>query len=205
MEFWNDIATDRSWRALISLKKKLVFILIGGWACYLLTGTIKSKDIDIIVDFETLDKLKKEFMLKKTPFLRKYETRIEGISVDIYVPFYSRFAVPIEEIRKNCTSLEGFRVPKPEILLILKQSAELERGDSARGQKDRVDILNILINGNPDMKEYGKITSKFRLSGYPARLREIIRSAKREFEYLGIRDLRKVKLLKKRLESMLLA
>jgi hypothetical protein len=203
MEFWNDIVTDKSWKVLINLKKKLDFILIGGWACYLLTKSIKSKDIDIITDFEILNRIKREFMLKKTPFLKKYETRIEGISVDIYVPFYSRLAIPIEEIQKNCTSLEGFKIPRPETLLILKQCAELERKDSIRGQKDRVDILNLLINGNPDMKEYQKIIKKFRLSDYPKRLKKIIHSARKEFEYLGIRDLRKIKLIKKNLEASL--
>jgi len=198
------MAMDRSWKALISLNKKLDFILIGGWACYLLTKSIKSKDIDIIVDFETLSKIKREFMLKKTPFLKKYETRIGGISVDIYVPFYSKLAIPIEEIQKNITSLEGFKIPKPEILLILKQYAELERRDSVKGQKDRVDILNLLINRSPNMKEYQKTVRKFGLSSYPKRLREIIRSARKEFEYLGIRDLRKVKLIKKKLEASLI-
>ncbi len=201
MEFWNDLATDRSWRALINLKKRLDFILIGGWACYLLVKGVKSKDIGIIVDFEALDKLRRDFPLKKTAFLKKYETRIDGVSVDIHVPFYSRLAIPIEEIRKNCMSMEGFGVPKPEILLILKQCAEMERGDSIRGQKDRVDILNLLINGGPDMKAYMETAKRFGLSAYPKRLRGIIRSAKREFEYLGIRDLRRVRLIKRRLEA----
>ena len=201
MEFWNDIATDSSWHVLIGLVKRLDFILIGGWACYLFTKSIKSKDIDIIVDFEALDKIKREFMLKKNASLKKYEARIEGISIDIYVPFYSRLAIPIEEIRKNCTSLEGFTIPRPEVLLIMKQCAELERRDSVKGQKDRVDILNLLIKGGPDLREYHKIIKEFSLSAYPARLREIIRSSRKEFEYLGIRDLRKVKLIKKKLEG----
>ena len=45
MEFWNDRATDKSWNALIELSKKYEFILIGGWACYFYTGTIKSHDV----------------------------------------------------------------------------------------------------------------------------------------------------------------
>ena len=42
MDFWNDIATDNSWKVLIRLRKELDFVLIGGWACYLLTRSIKS-------------------------------------------------------------------------------------------------------------------------------------------------------------------
>ena len=85
MEFWNDVATDKSWDVLINLKKETDFILIGGWACYLLTGSIKSKDIDIIIDFGALEGLRHKHRIKKTHFLKKYETLIQGISVDIYV------------------------------------------------------------------------------------------------------------------------
>jgi len=196
MEFWNDVATDRSWDVLISLRKEADFILIGGWACYLLTKTIKSKDIDIIVDYDTLKKLKMKYPLKKTPFLRKYEMKMDEISIDIYVPFYSKFAIPVEEIPKNTLSVEGFTLPVPELLLLLKQQAELERGHSVRGQKDRVDILNILIHGNVNFEKYNELAKSFRLEGYKKRLREIVSGAQKEFSYLGISDLRKAKLIR---------
>ena len=51
MEFWNDPIIDKSHRLLMDMKKSFDFVLIGGWATYLYTGAIKSKDIDIIVDF----------------------------------------------------------------------------------------------------------------------------------------------------------
>jgi hypothetical protein len=197
MEFWNDIATDGSWKVLIWLKKEVDFILIGGWACYLLTKTMKSKDVDIIVDYETLAKMKSKRNVKKTPFLKKYETKIDEISVDVYVPFYSEFVIPIEYIIKNVRAIEGFKVPVPEILLILKQQAELERMHSAKGEKDRVDILNILINANVDFEKYADLTKKFKIEKYKKRLREIILGAKKEFGYLGLTDLRKVKLIKR--------
>jgi len=197
MEFWNDMATDKSWDVLIRLKKMADFVLIGGWACYLLAKALKSKDIDIIVDYETLDKLKNEFRLKKTHFLRKYEIRIEGISIDIYVPFYSRLGVPVEEIKKHCTVVEGFRVPVPAMLLILKQTAEMERKDSVKGQKDRADILNLLINAEPDMQKYSSLAKESGLREYPGRLKTIVSTAKKEFEYLGIRNPRRIRLLKR--------
>ncbi len=65
MEFWNDEAIDQSWNALIKLAKTYEFILIGGWTCYLHTGAIKSRDIDIIVDFETLAQMRREIPMKK--------------------------------------------------------------------------------------------------------------------------------------------
>ena len=80
MEFWNDQATDKSWNALIELSKKYEFILIGGWACYFYTGTIKSHDVDMIVGFETLAQLKREFLVKKIDILKKYEIIYDEIS-----------------------------------------------------------------------------------------------------------------------------
>jgi len=47
-EFWNSFLTEKSWEILQKLKKQHKFILIGGWAIYLLTNQQKSKDIDII-------------------------------------------------------------------------------------------------------------------------------------------------------------
>ena len=53
-EFWNELVTQASWERLQELSKEIDFVLIGGWAAYLWTGKHKSKDIDIIVDYETL-------------------------------------------------------------------------------------------------------------------------------------------------------
>jgi len=198
MEFWNDIATDRSWEVLIRMRREFDFILIGGWACYLLTKAIKSKDIDIIVDFETLGKLRKNYRLKKTAFLRKYEMVIDETSVDVYVPFYSKFPLPAEEMQKTIER-EGFRIPRPEVLLILKQNAELERKDSVKGQKDRVDILSLLLKSGMSMESYKELLKKHGLSRYQERLKTIVRESKKEFSYMGIADLRKIRLIRENL------
>ncbi len=198
-EFWDDLILDRSWNVLISLTKEIDFILIGGWAVYLHAKAIKSKDIDIIVDFENLEKIKLTRGLKKTDFLRKYETKINEISVDIYVPFYSRFSLSIEAINKNIVRIEGFKMPKPEVLLILKQQAELERKDSIKGQKDRIDILNLLLNSEINLKNYLAIAEKHGIENYVKRLKEIVRGARSEFYYLGIDDTRKIKLIKEKI------
>lgn len=199
MEFWNDIVTDKSWVVLVKLAKEFDFIIIGGWAVYLHTKTLKSKDIDIIVDFDALEKLKINYQLKKNLNLKKYEIIVDEISVDIYVPFFSEFVIPLKDINNYTITVEGMKVLKPEALLILKQQAELERKDSVKGQKDRVDILNILLNSDIKIKKYFNLVSKYDLKDYPIRLREIIKTAKKEFEYLGLKDLRKIRLIKDRL------
>jgi hypothetical protein len=199
VEFWNEIIIDKSFRILQELRRKIDFILIGGWAIYFLTKAIKSKDIDIIVDFENLSKLKMEIELKKTEFLKKYESEIEGVSIDIYVPYYSQFAIPVEEIIKNTFEVEGFKIPKPEILLVLKQQAETERKDSIRGQKDRTDIICLAKSGKINWKYYKELIEKFKLEKYLKELKRIVRTAKIEFEYLGITNLREIKKIKERI------
>ncbi|MCX8189434.1 MAG: hypothetical protein N3F64_06950 [Nitrososphaeria archaeon] len=196
MEFWNEIVIDRSFKILQELRKDFDFILIGGWAVYFLTKAIKSKDIDIIVDYKDLTKLKVMIDVQKNDFLKKYEGKVEGVSIDIYVPYYSNFVVPPEEIIKNTVRVENFRIPKPEVLLILKQQAELQRSSSVKGQKDRVDIICLAKSGKVNWKHYKQLLKKFDVEVYEKRLLEIVGSAKVEFEYLGIRNLREIKKIK---------
>ena len=114
MELWNEIITDRSWQLLQKLKNSIDFVLIGGWAVYLSTKAIKSTDVDIIIDFNTLSKLK-EFGIRKNDKLKKYEIEVEGVDIDVYAPYYSKFILPIEEIMKETVTVEGFKIPRPEI------------------------------------------------------------------------------------------
>ncbi len=199
MEFWNEIAIDKSFKILQELRRKFDFVLIGGWAVYFLTKAIKSKDVDLIVDFEELTKLRTIIGIQKNDFLKKYEAKVEGVSIDIYVPYYSEFAIPPEEILKNTVKIENFRIPKPEILLILKQQAELQRRNSVKGQKDRVDILCLAKSGKVNWKNYRKLLKKFKHEEYEKELKEILRSARIEFEYLGIRNLREIKKIKEKI------
>lgn len=198
MEFWNDQALDESWNTLITLTRKYQFILIGGWACYLYTGTIKSQDIDIIVDFEVLNQMKMDFLVKKNVILKKYEFIFNNVSVDVYVPYYSEFVLSFGCISENIVEKEGMMIPRPEVILILKQQAELERKESVKGQKDRVDILNMLIK-SIDMKRYFLLVKEYHLKEYMKRLETIIRVSKSEFEYFDITNPRKIKLIKKKL------
>ena len=54
MEYYHDLVTQKSWEELQQLRKIIDFVLIGGWATYLYTKTLKSKDIDIIKTLSTL-------------------------------------------------------------------------------------------------------------------------------------------------------
>lgn len=178
MEFWNSLLIEKSWNLLQELKKKpFKFIVIGGWATYLWTKTQKSKDIDIVVkDFKNLEFLKNIYSMSKNDKLKKYEIKIEEIDIDIYVPFYSKLAIPLEELINYTTKIEGFEVPEIEILLILKQGAELERKESVKGLKDRLDILALFLYSEIDFKKYYQYLKKYKIEHFLQRLKKIISS-----------------------------
>ena len=155
MEYWHELITEKSWRLLQQLKGKFRFVLIGGWAVYLLARTQKSKDVDIIVNLDTLQQIKTEYELRKNDALRKYEIKIDEIDVDIYVPYYSTLALPAEQVESQ--KLEGFDVARPEELLILKQGAEAGRRHSEKGEKDTIDIISLLLNCEFNFNRYRQI------------------------------------------------
>jgi len=187
MDYWNNILTEKSWSILLKLKKeKFNFTVIGGWAAYLWTNLHKSKDIDIVInDFKDLDFLKKNYDLRKNDSLKKYEIKFDEIDLDIYTPFFSKFAIPAEDVIKYSAKIQGFNVIKPEALLILKQNAEKEREYSVKGEKDRIDIMAIVFYSDLDFKEYFRLLKKYNSEDYYERLIKIINSFK-EIKYLNL-------------------
>ena len=197
MEFWNETSTQKSWNILLNLKKaEFSFILIGGWAAYLWTKKHKSKDIDIALeDIKDIDILKGSYDLRKNDNLKKYEIKIDEIDVDIYVPYYSSLAVPVEDLKKYSTVIQGIKVVAPEMLLLLKQGAELDRKDSVKGLKDRVDVMTLLCCCDIDFNKYSEMLDKYGKKEFFTRLKEIVNSFK-EIKYLDLNP-REFKLRKK--------
>lgn len=165
MEFWNSLLTEKSWKILQELNKKYNFILIGGWAAYLWTKAQKSQDIDIVVNIKELQKLKQDNLIKNDR-LKKYEIKIEEIDIDIYVEYFSKLAIPVEDIKKYSSKIEGFHVVAPELLLVLKQGAFLDRKNSLKGEKDKLDILSLLFFIELDYKKYYSILKNYKLDYY---------------------------------------
>ncbi|MEK6974443.1 MAG: hypothetical protein AABW41_04380 [Nanoarchaeota archaeon] len=203
MEFWNSLLTEKSWDVLKQLKTKdFRFIVIGGWAAYLWTRQHKSKDIDIIIpEIKDLKVLGNHYNLNKNDNLKKYEIKIDEIDIDIYVPYYSNFPIPMKVIVKNTTKIESFEVVGPEILLILKQGAELDRKESIKGQKDRIDIMTLLCYLKIDFKFYNSLIEEHKLTDYRRRLKEIIMGFK-EVKHLEINLNEYSKIKKKLLEQI---
>ena len=202
-DFWNSLLSEKRWSLLQNIsKEQFKFILIGGWASYLWTKLHKSKDIDIVlIDLKDLDYLKQKYDLKKNDNLKKYEIVFGDIDLDIYVPYFSKLAIPIEGLDKYTTKIEGFNVVKPEVLLILKQGAELQRGHSIKGEKDRIDIVGILLFTDVDFKSYFDLLKKYKLDNYFERLKEIIKTFK-ECSYLNLNP-REFKLKKEKISIRL--
>jgi len=167
MEFWNDEIIEKSWEKLIELKSEIEFVLIGGWAVYLYTKLHKSKDIDIIVDYDVLRRLQANYVMGKNERLKNYEVKLEeGFDIDVYVPKYSKLAIPVEDIMKMTTVKEGFTVPRPEVLLLLKLGALIDRKESIKGSKDAIDVAGMLFFANCDLGFFKELTIKYNLMNY---------------------------------------
>ncbi len=205
MEFWNDEVTDKSWEKLIALKKEIDFVLIGGWAVYLYTKLHKSKDIDIIVDYPVLRQMQSSYVLSKNDRLKKYEAKLpEGFDIDIYTPGYSELAVPVKAVMESTSMREGFMVPKPEFLLMLKLGAFKERKDSIKGGKDSIDMLGLIFNTGIDFNLLADLAKKYKHEDYPDLLLYALDNFDQSMiRYLDLND-NSFSKLKKRYRSLIL-
>lgn len=200
-EFYHDLITEKSFKILQDLRKKFDFILIGGWAIFLYTNALKSKDIDIIIDYKELEKFKNEFSIFKNERLKKYEVKMREVDIDIYLPYFSDLKFPIEEIKNYCQSIEGFTVPIPEILLILKIKTYFERKGTTKGEKDFLDIFALISREEVNWQKYKELIAKYNLKEINQKLKEIISSAK-AIPQLNLLNHRISKLKRKVLEKI---
>lgn len=147
MNYYHDLVTQKSWQELRRLKKKLDFVLIGGWAVYLYTKQLKSKDIDIVVSFDKLARLEEDYQLSKNERLAKYEARKGEVEIDVYLPHYSKLGIGVEKLLEKTRQLEGFKVLESEYLLALKLYTLQQRERSVKGKKDLIDIISLCQAG----------------------------------------------------------
>lgn len=203
MELWNEIVTEKSRNALYELKEEVNFVLIGGWAVWIYTRTVKSKDVDIYIDFNDFFKMQNSFLNKGIAInfnsnLDKYEVRMDEIDIDIYTPNHCKLIVPCEDVFKKKLFKKAlkFDVVLPEILLILKLNAQIGRKDSLKGFKDRIDILALINSVNLDKKLLLKFAEEYNVD--LRIIRDIISNGRKEYGYFfeDADDLRKLKKLK---------
>jgi len=181
-EFYHDLITEKSFEILKDLRKKFKFILIGGWAVFLYAKALKSKDIDIIIDYDELEKLRKEYNVSKNDRLKKYEIKIEEIDIDI-----SELGLKIEEVKNYCQNREGFIVLIPEVLLILKIYVYRQRKGANKGQKDLIDIFSLLKSGEIEWAKYRELIKKFNVENLNEELENLL-SSQRAVPELNLLD-----------------
>lgn len=204
MDFYNDLITAKSRQVLQNLKNMLDFVLIGGWAVYLYTKALKSKDIDMIVNYDQLDIIRKNFAIIKNDRLKKYEARSEEVQIDIYLPYYSNLGIPVEEIIRQTKKVETFSLPSPEILLLLKQYAYKQRRLSVKGQKDKLDIISLLSKQTFNWRNYRSQLKKYNLSYLQSDLVDLLKETTKVTE-LGLNEHHLSRLKKKLLSEFKLS
>ena len=201
LQFYNDLTTQKSFAYLQKLNKKYKFILIGGWAVYLYSKSLKSKDIDIIIDYEVLAEIKEKNAVFKNERLRKYEIDAGNFDVDIYVPHYSELGIEIKAIKNNAVNQEGFSVPALEILLLMKLFAWHNRRGSSKGQKDELDIFSLALLPEFDWKKYLEFVKKFSFSEYSKEFINLLKNT-HSIKELGINEQKMSKMRKIILEKI---
>jgi len=174
MDYYHNIVTQKSWEELQRLKKTTDFILIGGWAIYLYTKTLKSKDIDIIVDFDKLPILEKHYVINKNDRLRKYEAKKEEVQIDIYLPHYSALGIPVEDLAQQTRNLEGFTVIDNNYLFTLKLYTLSQRGRSPKGRKDFIDMISLIGAKALEWEKVEKIIREYNLQDAIANFKEFL-------------------------------
>ena len=204
MEFWNSDITNESWKELLVLSTKYNFILIDGWAIYLYTKLQKSRDIDMVVDYDQIKLLSVDFEMRKNPSLYRYEIKFQKFDIDVYTPFYSKLTVPPEDLINNYTLIENIRVPRVEELLILKLGAFDDRMNSIKGQKDRLDITGLAFYSNIDYSRLKTLLNKYEKPSYiDLYVNAIAHIEKRLLPFLNLNESTYAKMKKKTLEKII--
>lgn len=198
MAYYHDLITEKSWDELKKLGKTIDFILIGGWAVYLYTKALKSKDIDVIVEYSELIKLKEKYELNKNERLQKYEARREEIQIDVYLPHYSNLGIPVEDLIKEKISLEGFNVIRKEYLIALKLFTLKSRGRTPKGKKDFLDLLSLFLTADFNKKIIIELVVKYKLNLSVNFFREMLS------EYVEISEINLNRHLYKKLKTKIL-
>jgi hypothetical protein len=187
-EFWNSEITDASFRKLQELNGEFDFVLIGGWAVYLYTKLQKSRDIDIVVDYPALRKIEGSYRLEKNGRLSKYEIKLDSFDVDIYLPGYSKLALPAKSLLGDyVTKVERFRVPSAEALMLLKIGAAEQRLASVKGDKDAIDMVGLLFYSGIDIQRMVRIAKDNSVEGSVRFIFKVLEGFRQEnLDYLNL-------------------
>lgn len=189
-QFWNNEKTERSLSTLAFLAGKIDFVLIGGWAVYFYTNAQRSEDVDIAIRISGLNFFKKYGIEDYGGINIKYSV-IEGTVVDLFIEEYADrdLPVPVADILKSYTVFNGnIKTVDREMLLLLKLWGYF-REDETKLRKDMVDVLSLMLyGGGVDMKKFGEILRKYRITRRRSTnvLLEYLDKGETLLEYIGM-------------------
>ena len=157
----------------------------------------------MVVDYDQFKSLSTDFEMHKDPSLRKYEIKFQKFDIDVYTPYYSRLAVPPQDLLNNYTIVENIKVPKVEELLILKIGAFDERMNSIKGQKDRLDIAGLVFHSGLDYIRLRNLLDSCGKTSYIDLLVKAIGNIERRLlPYLNLNESTYARINKKTLEAI---
>lgn len=143
---------DRSRSVLGTVRESVPnAVLIGGWGTWVRMHGQMSHDIDVIVEHQDLDvvgNLADEMSSSAHLGSTKYRATVQGIHLDLYVPYQSRLGqtleLRVEDLMERTETVAGHRVLDVDAHTATKFAALLDRPDSNPGEKDRYEIIGLL-------------------------------------------------------------
>lgn len=187
----SDLELDKLWNLVDHLGYDLEpSILIGGWATQLRVGGEISKDINLIINSDSL-RLKLKTVLSDYSENhhhgggKKVRGTVDGVHVDAYIPHESvlgqKLKLDVATLAKHTESdvVRGWLLLTIEAHLVTKFAAVLDRPDSEKGSKDAREIVALIQKG-VDSSQCIQIL--FEASNCPAE--KVLESLKRIFELL---------------------
>lgn len=150
--FYSSDQTTRSRRVLNeTLDAHPDAILIGGWATWYRTRGPMSHDIDLIVNYPTLETIQSttdDFSESHHIGGTKWRATIDGIHLDLYVPHRSTLGanlqLAVHKLIHYDEIVEGRRLLAVPAHTATKFAALLDRPHSLPGRKDRHEIRQLL-------------------------------------------------------------
>ncbi|MCW6159899.1 MAG: hypothetical protein LVQ95_02305 [Candidatus Micrarchaeales archaeon] len=163
-QFWNEEKTNESMAVLNSLKRSVDFVLIGGWAVYMYTNAQKSEDVDIALDYSQLGFFKKYGVGEYERMRIKY-SKIGNVVVDLFIPEFtdSDLPVPVSVILRDCVLVNGIKVVRKELLLLLKLWAYFGN-DAIKLRKDEIDVATLLFYTDINLKAFKRYIDEYKIT-----------------------------------------
>ncbi len=163
-QFWNDEKAGKSLEVLRQLQAELDFVLIGGWAVYSYVGAEKSEDVDIAIGLDKLYFFTKYGIEEYSGTTIRHST-IRGTTVDLFIEGYSdrNLPVPVSRIMQDYTLIEGIKVVRKELLLLLKLWGYFGN-EETKIRKDIIDVAILVFYGDIDFGSFSGYVNEYKIS-----------------------------------------